>query len=176
MSDSAILWIVACQAPLHMGFSRQEYWHGLPCPCPRDLPDPGIEAVSLMSPVLAGGFCTTSATWEAQGLHFCWTAGSLSSWASTGGMLGVQAAFNSYCYEPCPAATQTPASGLQVHFPGVGCNHTGYPLYSTALLSATSTMYPRWKDNGRTRKPILGIFKLASTGWVSVMCQKPYTH
>ena len=37
------LWTVACQAPLSMGFSRQEYWSGLPCPPPRDLPNPGIE-------------------------------------------------------------------------------------------------------------------------------------
>ena len=37
------LWTVACQAPLSMGFSRQEYWSGLPFPSPGDLPDPGIE-------------------------------------------------------------------------------------------------------------------------------------
>ena len=36
-------WTVACQAPLSMGFSRQEYWSGLPFPSPEDLPDPGIE-------------------------------------------------------------------------------------------------------------------------------------
>ena len=36
-------WTVACQAPLFMGFSRQEYWNGLPFPSPGDLPDPGIE-------------------------------------------------------------------------------------------------------------------------------------
>ena len=48
-----------------MGFSRQEYWSGLPCPPPGDVPNPGIEPVSLMSPALAGGFFTTSATWEA---------------------------------------------------------------------------------------------------------------
>ena len=36
-------WAVACQAPLSMGFSRQEYWSGLPFPSPGDLPDPGIE-------------------------------------------------------------------------------------------------------------------------------------
>ena len=46
--------------------SRQEYWNGLPCPPPADLPDPGIEPVSLMSPALAGGFFTTSTTWEAK--------------------------------------------------------------------------------------------------------------
>ena len=48
-----------------MGFSRQEHWSGLPCPPPGELPDPGIKPVSLMSPSLAGGFFTTSATWEA---------------------------------------------------------------------------------------------------------------
>ena len=59
------IWTVACQAPLSMGFSRQEYWSGLPYPPPGDLSDPGIEPASLMSPSLAGGFFTTSATWEA---------------------------------------------------------------------------------------------------------------
>ena len=58
-------WTVAPQAPLLMGFSRQEFWSGLPFPSSGDLPDPGIEPTALMSPVLAGGFFTTSATWEA---------------------------------------------------------------------------------------------------------------
>ena len=58
----ATLCTVAHQAPLSMGFSRQEYWSGLPCPPPGDLPNPGIEFGSL---ALAGGFFTTSATWEA---------------------------------------------------------------------------------------------------------------
>ena len=65
VSDSATLWTVAHQAPLSMGFSRQEYWSVLPCPPPGHLPDPGIELVSLMSPALSGGFFTTSPTWEA---------------------------------------------------------------------------------------------------------------
>ena len=42
-------WTVACQAPLSMGFSRQEYWSELPCPSPGDLPNPGIEPASPMS-------------------------------------------------------------------------------------------------------------------------------
>ena len=50
----AILWTVVCQAPLSMGFSRQEYWSGLPCPPPGHLPNPGIEPASLMSLALAG--------------------------------------------------------------------------------------------------------------------------
>ena len=61
-SDSATPWTVAHQAPLSMGFSRQEYWSGLSCPPQRDLPNPGTE---LTSPALAGRFFTTSATWEA---------------------------------------------------------------------------------------------------------------
>ena len=52
-------WTVAPQAPLFMGFPRQEYWNGLPFPSPRDLPDPGIEPVSPASPMLAGRFFTT---------------------------------------------------------------------------------------------------------------------
>ena len=47
---------------MSMGFSRQEYWSGLPCPAPGDLSHPGIEPVSLMSPALAGEFSTTSTT------------------------------------------------------------------------------------------------------------------
>ena len=46
------LWTVACWDPLSLGFSRQEYLSGLPCPPPGDLPDPGIEPISLASPAL----------------------------------------------------------------------------------------------------------------------------
>ena len=60
----ATLWTVAHQAPLTMGFSRQEY--GVGCPPPGDLPDPGTKPASLMTPALTGRFFTTSATWEAQ--------------------------------------------------------------------------------------------------------------
>ena len=59
------LWTVARQAPVSMGFSRQEYWSGLSCPPKMDLLDPGIKPMSLMSPVLAGGFFTANSTWEA---------------------------------------------------------------------------------------------------------------
>ena len=62
---SATLWTTACQAPLSMGFSRQEYWNGLPCLPPGDLPDPGMEPMSVVSPALASRFFTSSATWEA---------------------------------------------------------------------------------------------------------------
>ena len=49
-----IPWTVDQQAPLSMGFSRQEYWSELPFPSPGDLPDPGIQPMSLMSPALGG--------------------------------------------------------------------------------------------------------------------------
>ena len=52
----ATLWAIAQQAPLPMGFSRQEYWSGLPFSSPGGLPDPGTES---SSPELAGGFFTT---------------------------------------------------------------------------------------------------------------------
>ena len=61
----ATLWTIACQAPLSMGFSRQEYWSGLLSPPPGDLLDLGIEPASLKSLALADRFFTISATWEA---------------------------------------------------------------------------------------------------------------
>ena len=55
---------IACWAPLSLGFSRQEYWSGLPCPPPGDLLKPETEPMSLMSPALADEFFTTNGTWE----------------------------------------------------------------------------------------------------------------
>ena len=55
-------WTAAYQGPPPMGFSRQEYWSGVPFPPPGDLPEPGIELTSPVSPALAGRFFTTSAT------------------------------------------------------------------------------------------------------------------
>ena len=57
-------WTIDHEVSLSLGFSKQEYWSGLPFPSPRDLPHPGIKPTSLTSPVLAGGFFTTSSTWE----------------------------------------------------------------------------------------------------------------
>ena len=55
-------WTVAHQAPLYMGFSRKEYWSGLPFPFPEDLPNPRIKPMSLRSPALASEFFTTITT------------------------------------------------------------------------------------------------------------------
>ena len=55
VSDSFLTsWTADHQAPLSMGFSRQEYWSGLPCPPPRDLPNPGIEPRSPVSKHIIG--------------------------------------------------------------------------------------------------------------------------
>ena len=58
------LWMLAHQAPLSRGFSRQEYWSGLPFLSPGDFPYPGIKPRSLMTLALADRFFTTSTTWE----------------------------------------------------------------------------------------------------------------
>ena len=55
----ATLWTIACQTPLSMRFSSQEYWSGVPFPPPGDLPKPGIKPTSPVAPALAGGFFTT---------------------------------------------------------------------------------------------------------------------
>ena len=66
-------WTAAHQAPLSMGFSRQEYWSGLPCPAPEHLPNLRIEPMSLTPPALAGRFFITSAPWEASSILNCCT-------------------------------------------------------------------------------------------------------
>ena len=68
ISDSTTLWTIAHQAPLSMGFSRQESWSGLPCPPPGDLPNPGIEPSSFACLALVGLllYFTTNTTWEGQ--------------------------------------------------------------------------------------------------------------
>ena len=81
MFDSAIPWTVACQAPLSMGFSRQEYWSGLPGPPPEDLPYPGIEP---MSPALQ----VDSLPSEPPGMpRLCWTTGKYSHFPSQNGVI-----------------------------------------------------------------------------------------
>ena len=60
---------LACQAPLFMEFSRQEYWHELPFPPPEDLPDPGIKPTSPAAPGFTGRFFTTKPSGKPQTLY-----------------------------------------------------------------------------------------------------------
>ena len=69
VSDSETLWTVAHKAPLSVGFSTQEYWSGLPFPFPGELPDPGFEPESPVSPALVGRFFTTEL--PGMGAHRC---------------------------------------------------------------------------------------------------------
>ena len=62
-------WTIVCQASLSMELFRQEYWSGLPCLPPGDLPDSGMEPMPLVCSALAGGFFTSSSTWEAHTLY-----------------------------------------------------------------------------------------------------------
>ena len=64
-------WTVAHQAPVSMGFPRQEYRSGLPCPPLGDLLNPGIESISPVAPALAGGFFTTTAYEEQATVSQC---------------------------------------------------------------------------------------------------------
>ena len=66
VSDFATLWTVARQDPLSVGFSRQEYWSGLPGPPSGDLLNPGIKPASLTSPASIGRFFASSTAWEVQ--------------------------------------------------------------------------------------------------------------
>ena len=109
---------VALQAPLSMGFSRQEYWSGLLCPPPGDLPDPGIKPTSLPSPALTGGFFTTGTTWRPRLLKVpvlmpgrCFPAPVFSAVSSR-----LEIPF------PCPYQVHSPVTHLSL--PSVSCrNH-----------------------------------------------------
>ena len=100
------LWSIACQAPLSIGFSRQEYWDGLPCPPPGSLPNPGVKP---RSPALTCGFFTTSATWEAwsgRGCQICSLSVAFSSkWSlCQSGIFGAAYSDAVSCYhgiQPC---------------------------------------------------------------------------
>ena len=100
-----------------MGFSSQEYWSGLPCPPPGDLPNPGIEpTMSLVSPALAGVFFTTNPVWEALNSLYMGFPGSSA---------GKESACNAGDPGSIPGLGRCPGEGI------------GYPLqYSWASLVA----------------------------------------
>ena len=87
----ATRWTIAHQAPLSMGFSRQEHWSGLPCSPPGDLPDPGMETASwkLMSSALAGSSLPLAPPGKPYGLFSLPPHGLSSPWNSPGQNAGV---------------------------------------------------------------------------------------
>ena len=78
----ATLWTVTCQALLSKGFSRQEYWSGLPCPPPGDLPDPGIEPTSLYTSFIGRWVLYHYHHLKSPGIYIC---GILKTWCETEG-------------------------------------------------------------------------------------------
>ena len=95
-------WTVACQAPLSMYFSRQEYWSGLPFSLPGHLPNPGIELTFLLSPALAGGFFTNCAPWEIPEL--C-TVQSVSQFSPSVMSNSLRRHETQHAWPPCPSPT-----------------------------------------------------------------------
>ena len=69
MSNPLQPWTMASWAPLSMEFSRQEYWNWLPFPPPWDLPNPGTELTTLVSPALASRFLTAEPPWKPKVLY-----------------------------------------------------------------------------------------------------------
>ena len=138
MSNSfATPWTAAHQAPLSKGFSRQEYWSGLPCPSPGDLPHPRIKPTSLMSIALAGRFFTTSAAWETfakryQSLYIlarrCWTTEiDISNLARIGFLL-----HNCLIRAPFPAVNIFEHLLYAVHLPGISNEIIHHPVFAQA--------------------------------------------
>ena len=122
------LWIVACH-PLHPWYSLGKIleWVAMPH-SPGDLPDPGIELMSLTSPALAGRFFTTTATWEASTVvficssHYCCVSHSVLSDSAT----------------PCPVAHQTP---LSMEFTLLIYPSPISPLVTMRLFSASVNLF-----------------------------------
>ena len=93
-------WTIAHQAPLSMGFSRQECWNGFPCPSSGGFSRSGIKPMSLTSPVLADGFFTTSATWEPLKQQYVLSliaSEGQELWSSLGSLIGLQSDIDKVC-------------------------------------------------------------------------------
>ena len=101
LSNSANPWTLACQAPMSVEFSRQEYWTGLPFPPPGDLPDPGTKPTSPVPPALQVDFFTTEPPGKPQG---CWGSIRLNNFVKVSQLQFGQAP--SWTHSFTPVATQ----------------------------------------------------------------------
>ena len=163
----ATLWMVALQAPLSMGFSRQNYWSGLPFPSPGDLPYPKTEPVSLASPALAGGFFTTSSTL----FSFSVVSDSLQPHGLQQARLPCPSATPGTCSNSCPSSqwyhptissSVVPFSCLQ-SFPASG----SFPM-SQLFASGGQSIGPSASASGLPMNT-QGWFPLGLTGLISML-------
>ena len=164
------LWTAVCQAPLPIGFSRQEYWSGLPFPPPGDLPNPGIKPSSPVSPVLAGGFFTTSATWEAPLQVHPWAnrSGSeeswelLKSWASRLSWRAIlPQVLGNWPGNCCPLRPLTEAQ-IQMECFSVTCDTNTYPMILTKFSKSLS---PSGSWVGSSSNPLDTVIFISVWGW-----------
>ena len=131
---------LARQAPLSMGFSRQEYWRGLPCLPPGDIVNPGIKPWSLMSPALAGRFFTTSATWEppSEG-HRPWDLGSTCLYSVHFWSKGL-----TWPLARCPAYSE------QIYLPKLWDDSSLNPFWPSRMAGSGSIGHEQWARQTRS--------------------------
>ena len=130
-------WTVAHQASLSMGFSRQKCWSGLPFHFPRNLSNPEAKPLSHVSPVLARGFITTSATWEAHSSIPAWTQLSVS--------------FSSVQFSHLVMSDSLPPCGLQ---------HAGLPVHHQLLEFTQNHMH--WVNDAIQQSHPLSVPSLSA--------------
>ena len=167
------LWTVACQAPLSIGFSQQEYWSGLPFPPPGNLPEPGIEP---MSPVLTGRFFSTVPSGESLVTQFSsvqllsciwlfaipWTAASqaCSSPAPSVYSNSCPLSVSQWCH-PSISSSVVPFSSCTQSFPASGSFQMS-PLFTSGgqsiTVSASTSVLPVSTQD----------WSLGWTGWISL--------
>ena len=137
----------ARQAPLSMGFSREECGSGLPCPPPGDLPNPRIEPGSPASPALAGGFFTTEPLESLFGVQFSPSHASLGPLSPPSGHVGTP--------EPPGSAPPCPLSGLRAQSSPAACK---LPLLTCQLL--TQELLASLEARGGPRGPVSHLVSL----------------
>ena len=163
VSNSLQPWTVAYRAPLSIGFPRQENWNGLPFPFPEDLPNPGIEPMYPVTPVLAGRFFTTEPPgkpWSSMSLDKLWNI----TYVRESKEINSNSAYFLNLHKMCNKFTFWPKQHQQINFPKKrsGIISFLWPYYGQSkkkrknLLAREQTTFSRWNA--------LYIVKLLFTG------------
>ena len=173
ISNSATLWTIARQTPLPTGFSRQEYWSGLPYPTPGDLPNPGIEPTSPLSLALAGRFFTTSAIWKA---HILCQLSSVVQSCNSLRPLALQHT-KLPCPTPSPGACSNSCPSSQWYHPNISSSVVPFSSRLQSFPASGSFQMSQFFTSGsqsiRYSASVLPMniqdwFPLGWTGWISL--------